>query len=164
MGTRVRRVASPGYRSFGPDDGPNAYRPVPVPGRSRYRSRVARKQRTPISDEDRRTIGGLLRELRRGAGYRSVDRATAHRGCPASKQTIYAYERGGLVPSLAQFLELTEFYVITAPLSVPEAKPETDLRTLGVAAVSRALSLPAYHVVDAQALIAAMQPEFGSGS
>jgi DNA-binding XRE family transcriptional regulator len=126
--------------------------------------RVARKRQPPVSDGDRRTIGGLLRELRRGAGYRSVDRAAEHRACPASKQTIYAYERGGLVPSLAQFLELTEFYVIVAPLRPPEAKPEADLRALGVAAVTRALALPAYHVVDAHALVATMQPEFGPNS
>jgi DNA-binding XRE family transcriptional regulator len=126
--------------------------------------RVARKRQPPVSDADKRTIGGLLRQLRRAAGYRSVDRASEHGACPASKQTIYAYERGGLVPSLAQFLDLTEFYVVIAPLDPPEAKPETDLRALGVAAVTRALDLPAYHVVDAHALVTTMQPEFGSTS
>jgi hypothetical protein len=123
---------------------------------------VARKKQAPISEEDRRILGGLLRDIRRAAGYRSVDRAAGTKGCPAARQTIYAYERGGLVPSLAQFLELVEFYVLDAPVSGNGAKPEPDLRAQGVAAVVRALSLPAYHVPDANDLIARMQPQSGS--
>jgi transcriptional regulator with XRE-family HTH domain len=119
---------------------------------------MARKKQVPVSDADRRTIGSLLRELRRAAGYRSVERAASVGSCPASRQTIYAYERGGLVPSLVQFLELAEFYVLEAPRSDDGAKPEADLRTLGVAAVARALSLDAYHVARAQDLMARMQP------
>ena len=72
--------------------------------------------------------------------------------CPASRQTIYAYERGGLVPSLPQFLELVEFYVLEAPPTATGAKPEADLRAQGVAAVTRALTLPAYHVTQAHEL------------
>ena len=125
---------------------------------------VARKKQPPVSDEDKRVIGVLLRELRRGAGYRSVEKAAGVPACPASRQTIYAYERGGLVPSLAQFLELTEFYVLEAPLAVPGAKERIDLRTLGVSAVARVLTLPAYHVAEANELIARLQPELGGGS
>ncbi len=110
-------------------------------------------------------IGGLLRDVRRAAGYRSVESATATKGCPASRQTIYAYERGGLVPSLPQFLELIEFYVLKAPVKgAPGAKAEDDLRALGVVAVTRALTLPAYHVPHATELIARMQPEQGKRS
>ena len=122
---------------------------------------MARKKQTPISEDDRRVLGGLLRDIRRSAGYRSVDKAAGTKGCPAARQTIYAYERGGLVPSLAQFLELMEFYVLEAPVSGNGAKPEGDLRAQGVAAVVRALSLPAYHVSDANELIARMQPQAG---
>jgi len=122
---------------------------------------VARKKQPPISAADKRVIGTLLRELRRAAGYRSVDKAAEVTSCPSSRPTIYAYERGGLVPSLAQFLELAEFYVLEAPLDGPGAKSEADLRTLGVAAVTRALALPAYHVVGANDLIARMQPSLG---
>lgn len=123
---------------------------------------MARKKQPPISDQDREVIGGLLREVRRAAGYRSVESAASTRGCPASRQTIYAYERGGLVPALPQFLELIEFYVLEAPRSnVPGAKPVADLRTLGVAAVTRALALPAYHVANAMDLVARMQPVLG---
>ena len=71
-----------------------------------YRSAVARTKQPPISAEDRRVVGGLLRDLRKAAGYRSVDAAAAVSGAPSSRQTIYAYERGGLTPSLAQFLDL----------------------------------------------------------
>ncbi len=109
-------------------------------------------------------IGAILRDVRRAAGYRSVESAAATKGCPASRQTIYAYERegGGLVPSLPQFLELIEFYVVRAPVKgAPGAKAEDDLRTLGVAAVTRALALPAYHVTQATDLIARMQPDPG---
>jgi len=121
---------------------------------------VARKKHPPISDEDREIVGGCLRDLRRAAGFRSVDTAAKTHGCPASRQTIYSYERGGLTPSLPQFLELVEFYVLIA---APRrgAKPDADLRVQGVAAVVRALSLPAYHVVDAQDLIERMQPDAG---
>jgi hypothetical protein len=121
---------------------------------------MARKKQAPVAEEDRRALGALLREVRRAAGYRSVERAADTRGCPAARQTIYAYERGGLVPSLSQFLELVEFYVLGAPH--PEgAKPEADLRAQGVAAVVRALTLPAYHVSEAMDLVARMQPSAG---
>ncbi|HEY8018551.1 MAG TPA: helix-turn-helix transcriptional regulator [Actinomycetota bacterium] len=118
---------------------------------------MARTKGPTISAEDRRVVGGLLRDLRRGAGFRSVDAAAETTGCPASRQTIYQYERGGLTPSLAQFLDLTEFYVLVAPHG-DGAKPEDDLRVRGVAAVTRVLELPAYHVVEARELIARMQP------
>lgn len=121
---------------------------------------MARKKQPPVSVEDRKALGALLRELRRGAGYRSVERAAETKGCPAARQTIYAYERGGLVPSLKQFLELVEFYVLRSPAS-GGAKPEADLRAQGVAAVVRALTLPAYHVSEAMELVARMQPAAG---
>jgi transcriptional regulator with XRE-family HTH domain len=118
---------------------------------------VARTTQPPVSTEDRRVLGTLLRDLRRAAGYRSVESAATVAGAPSSRQTIYAYERGGLVPSLAQFLDLVEFYVLKAP-HPDGAKAEEDLRAQGVAAVARALTLPAYHVPAAQDLIARMQP------
>ena len=110
---------------------------------------MARKKQPPIGAADKRTIGALLRELRRGAGYRSVERPPRSPRAPRPPPTIYAYERGGLVPSLAQFLELVEFYVLETPPTATGAKPEGDLRTMGVAAVTRALTLPAYHVAQA---------------
>jgi hypothetical protein len=100
-------------------------------------------------------VGSLLREVRRAAGFRSVDAAAGTAGCPAARQTIYAYERGGLTPSLPQFLELIEFYVLDAP-PTEDGRSEAELRTLGTAAVARALQLPAYHVVEAWDLIARM--------
>lgn len=117
---------------------------------------VARKKQPPISDEDREVVGRLLREVRRAAGYRSVETAAVVAGCPAARQTIYGYERGGFTPSLSQFLELVAFYVLDAPAA--DAKPTEDLHAHGVAAVVRALSLPAYHVTEAMELIARMQP------
>jgi DNA-binding XRE family transcriptional regulator len=118
---------------------------------------MARTKQPPISAEDRRVVGSLLRDLRKAAGYRSVDAAAAEAGAPSSRQTIYAYERGGLTPSLVQFLDLVEFYVLLAPHR-DGAKPDEDLRTQGIAAVSRALALRLYHVSAAQDLIARMQP------
>ena len=44
------------------------------------------------------------------------------------------------------------------------AKPEADLRAQGVAAVVRALTLPAYHVSEAMELVARMQPASGTRS
>lgn len=122
-----------------------------------YRSAVARTKQPPISREDRSIVGALLRDLRKAAGYRSVDAAAAEDAAPSSRQTIYAYERGGLTPSLTQFLDLVEFYVLRAPHR-DGAKPDEDLRAQGIAAVSRALALPLYHVAAAQDLIARMQP------
>lgn len=124
---------------------------------------MARKKQSPISDRDREVIGALLREVRRAAGYRSVGSAAATKGCPASRQTIYAYERegGGLVPSLPQFLELIEFYVLDAPIAdAPGAKGEDDLRALGVTALTRVLALPAFHFTQATDLIVRMQPDY----
>jgi DNA-binding XRE family transcriptional regulator len=119
---------------------------------------VARKKQPPISDEDREVVGRLLREVRRAAGYRSVETAAGVPGCPAARQTIYAYERGGFTPSLAQFLDLVEFYVLRAPARGDGGKADEDLRAQGVAAVTRALMLRVYHVPDAMDLIARMQP------
>lgn len=118
---------------------------------------MARKKLPPVPREDARTIGALLRGLRRAAGYRAVQEAAAASGFPAARQTIYAYERGGLTPSLQQFLELVEFYG-THPIRADGAKPEEDLRAQAVAAVSRALTLRAYHVPQAHELIERLQP------
>jgi hypothetical protein len=120
---------------------------------------MARTASPNVGVKDRAVIGALLRELRRAAGYRSVEAAASTKGAPASRQTIYAYERGGLVPSLAQFLALVEFYVLAAPTA--DGKAPADLRAQGIAAVTRALALPAYHVAQAQDLIARMQPDPG---
>ncbi|HEY7476757.1 MAG TPA: helix-turn-helix domain-containing protein [Actinomycetota bacterium] len=119
---------------------------------------MARTKKPPISREDRGVVGALLRELRRAAGYRSVEAAAATAGSPASRQTIYSYERGSLTPSLPQFLDLVEFYVLATPHR-DGAKPEGDLRALGVASVTRALTLPVYHVARAHELAARMQPD-----
>jgi transcriptional regulator with XRE-family HTH domain len=121
---------------------------------------MARTKREPIPADDRVVIGAMLRDLRRAAGFRSVDAAAETKGCPASRQTIYQYERGALTPSLAQFLDLVGFFVLHTPRA-DDAKPEADLRAHGVAAVTRALDLPAYHVVRARELISAMQPVAG---
>jgi len=122
---------------------------------------MARTKKPPIATDDRLVIGGLLRDLRRAAGYRSVESAAETKWCPASRQTIYQYERGAMTPSLVQFLELVRFFVLQAPPG-DEAKPPADLRAQGVAAVTRVLELPAYHLVAARELIAEMQPATGA--
>jgi len=121
---------------------------------------MARKKHPVVSADDKETVGAVLRELRRAAGYRSVQAVAATAGCPALRQTIYAYERGGLVPSLPQFLDLVEFYVLGSG-SRAGAKHQVDLRAQGVAAVARAMTLPAYHVSRAWNLIERMQPAPG---
>lgn len=113
---------------------------------------MPRKKQEPISTDVARQIGGLLRGLRRGAGYRAVRDAASRPGCPAAQQTIYAYERGGLVPSLRQFMELVEFYAIKT-----EGAPE-EVRYQGVAAMIAALSSTAYHLPEALDLINRLQP------
>jgi transcriptional regulator with XRE-family HTH domain len=123
---------------------------------------VARKKLPPVPREDAKTVGALLRSLRRAAGYRAVQDAASANGFPAARQTIYAYERGGLTPSLQQFLELVEFYA-TRPTAADGAKPEDDLRAQAVAAISRALTLPAYHVRQAHELIDRLQPTLVPG-
>ncbi|MEX2459606.1 MAG: hypothetical protein WD770_11565 [Actinomycetota bacterium] len=114
---------------------------------------MPRKKSPPIDVATARLIGGLLRGLRKAAGYRAVADAAAAEGSPAAQQTIYAYERGGLVPSLRQFMELVEFYA----LRTPEARPE--VRPLAVAAMVQALASPAYHLPAAYDLVARLQPE-----
>ena len=118
---------------------------------------MPRKKQEPVDSDTARKIGGLLRGLRRTAGYRSVRDAAARDGCPAAQQTIYAYERGGLVPSLKQFMELVEFYAFTT------SDPPAELRYQGVAAMVSALSSPAYHVSEAMALIERLQPPPAAG-
>ena len=109
--------------------------------------------RSPSAESRRRRFDGL----RRAAGYRAVQDAAGASGFPAARQTIYAYERGGLTPSLQQFLEITEFYALH-PAKGDGAKPEDDLRAQAVAAVTRALTLRAYHVRQAHELMDRLQP------
>ncbi|HEX6231135.1 MAG TPA: hypothetical protein VF029_05440 [Actinomycetota bacterium] len=123
---------------------------------------MARKKLPPVAREDARTVGALLRGLRRAAGYRAVQDAASAHGFPAARQTIYAYERGGLTPSLRQFLDLVEFYALN-PDAGGDGKPEDDLRAQAVAAVTRALSLPAYHVKRAHELMERLQPSLSEG-
>lgn len=120
-------------------------------------SRVPRKKQEPIEPDAARKIGGLLRGLRRSAGYRAVRDAAAVPGCPAAQQTIYAYERGGLVPSLKQFMELVEFYALQ------DSDGDQDIRYQAVAAMIAALSSPAYHLPEATALIDRLQPAPAAG-
>jgi hypothetical protein len=119
---------------------------------------VARKKLPRVAEEDARTVGALLRGLRRSAGYRAVQDAASAPGFPAARQTIYAYERGGLTPSLQQFLDLVEFYA-THPRPADGARSADDVRVHAVAAIARVLALDVYHVRRAQALIDRLQPE-----
>jgi hypothetical protein len=114
---------------------------------------VPRKKLPPIDDETSRRIGGLLRGLRKTAGYRAVADAAATDGCPAAQQTIYAYERGGLVPSLRQFMELVEFYALKTPNTPPH------IRDQAVSAMVQAVASPAYGIPAAYDLITRLQPE-----
>jgi len=118
---------------------------------------VPRKKQEPVDTEVARTIGGLLRDLRRTAGYRAVKDAASVPGCPAAQQTIYAYERGGLVPSLKQFMELVDFYTLQTADAPPAARYQ------GVAAMVAALSSPAYHLPEAMDLINRLQPAPAAG-
>jgi hypothetical protein len=112
---------------------------------------MPRKKLEPVAPETARTIGALLRDLRRTAGYRAVHDAAAHPDSPAAQQTIYAYERGGLVPSLKQFMDLVEFYAL-------KSGGGPEVRYQGVSALVKALTLPAYHVSEAFELIQRLQP------
>jgi hypothetical protein len=115
---------------------------------------MPRKKLAPVDPEVARMIGGLLRGLRKAAGYRAVKDAAGSPACPAARQTIYAYERGGLVPSLRQFLDLVEFYALKSG----QAPDPERLGYIGVAAVHAALASPAYHVREALDLAERLQP------
>lgn len=114
---------------------------------------MPRKKLPPIDSTTSRLIGGLLRGLRRTAGYRAVADAAAADACPAAQQTIYAYERGGLVPSLRQFMELVEFYALKTP-ETPQ-----HIRTQAVSAMVQALTSSAYGIPAAYDLIGRLHPE-----
>lgn len=118
---------------------------------------MARKKLPEVSPDDKVVIGSLLRDLRKAAGYRSAD-AAAKANPEVSLQTLYAYERGGLMPSLAQFLDLVEFYVLAGP-GASDGKSPDDLRAHGVAAIAQVLTVPAYNVKRAYELMALIQPE-----
>lgn len=118
---------------------------------------MPRKKQEPVETDVARRIGGLLRGLRKSAGYRAVKDAAAVPGCPAAQQTIYAYERGGLVPSLKQFMELVEFYALRT------GGTGSEIRYQGVAAMVSALASPAYHLPEAWNLISRLQPEPAEG-
>src|SRR5437899_13075251 len=113
---------------------------------------MPRKKQEPIDQDVARMIGGLLRGLRRSAGFRAAKDAAARPGCPAAPQTICAYERGGMVPSLKQFMELVEFYALKT------AGARTEVRYQAVAAMVSALATPAYHITEAMDLIERLQP------
>src|SRR5438552_13477962 len=111
----------------------------PVGRRLQEARSLPRKKQEPIKADVARLIGGLLRGLRRTAGYRAVKDAASVRGCPAAQQTIYAYERGCLAPSLKQFMELVEFYALTT-----EGAPQ-GIRCQGQAGSLAGLATPAQH-------------------
>lgn len=117
---------------------------------------MPKKPKDRILENEARLLGGMLRDLRKAAGYRAVKDAAAAAACPAAPQTIYAYERGGLVPNLPQFLELVEFYAGASSAS-------KGLRYMAVAAIHRALGLRSYHVSGALELIDRLQPEPSRG-
>ena len=114
---------------------------------------MPRKKLKAVDPEVARMIGGLLRSLRKGAGYRAVRDAAAVRGCPAALQTIYAYERGGLMPSIHQLMELVEFYALQSPGATDE------VRHKGVSTMIAAITSPAYQLPAAFDLIARLQPQ-----
>jgi DNA-binding XRE family transcriptional regulator len=113
---------------------------------------LARKKQPPVAHGDAQVVGSLLRGVRRSAGFRAVQDAADAPGCPAARQTIYAYERGALTPSLKQFLDLIEFYAITSQPRA-DAKAADDLRAQAVSAIVAGLTLPVYHLVDAMQLM-----------
>ncbi len=123
---------------------------------------VARKKLPPVARDEARTVGALLRGLRRASGYRAVQDAASAPDFPAARQTIYAYERGGLTPSLQQFLQLVEFYALHRGRA-DGAKPDEDVRAQAVAAISRVLTLRVYHVKQAHDLIEHLQPPLAEG-
>ena len=126
------------------------------PARETITDQMARKKRAPVPSETARHIGGLLRGVRKAAGYRAVQNAVRDPECPAAQQTIYAYERGGLVPNLPQFLELLEFYA-----GAEDAPAEARYRA--IAAIDAALESPAYHVTRALELRRRLQPPVDPG-
>lgn len=124
---------------------------------------MSRKRLPAITKEEARTIGTLLRVLRRSAGFRAVADAAKAPGCPCSMQTIYFYERGDHTPSLGQFLDLVEFYALgkrpsAQKAELPDLRSDEDLKAYAVAAISRVLAMKAYHVADAHELMARLQP------
>ena len=76
-------------------------------------------------------------------------------------QTIYGYERGATVPSLRQFTDLVEFYALGREGA--EGVDDESLRHRGIAAMTRALALPEFHVASALDLINRLQPEPSEG-
>src|SRR6266545_2048366 len=145
-----------GLRTFVPGSGPNGY------GACRFDSEDTRGQeeadpRDPGGRSDRR---GAPSGAPSGCGSASGARRRRQPRMPAARQTIYAYERGGLTPSLKQFLDLVEFYALKAQAG-PTAKPVDDLRAQAVAAVARALTIRAYHVTTAWDLVRRLQPPAG---
>jgi hypothetical protein len=82
--------------------------------------------------------------------------SAASDACPAADQTIYADERGGLVPSLKQFLELVECYALG------DGTPD-EARYRAIAAVNGALASAAYPVPTALDLIRRLQPPPSAG-
>jgi hypothetical protein len=114
---------------------------------------ASRTKADRVDPEVARALGGALRGVRKAAGYRAVQEVARAPGCPAAQQTIYAYERGGLVPSLRQFLDLVEFYALRTDGASDEA------RYKGIAAVHAALTSPAYSMADALDLIRRLQPQ-----
>jgi hypothetical protein len=113
---------------------------------------ASRTKAEQVDPEAARALGGALRGVRRAAGYRAVQDAARAPRCPAALQTIYAYERGGLVPSLRQFLDLVEFYALRT-----EGAPDAA-RYQGIAAVHAALASRAYGLPDALSLVRRLQP------
>ena len=77
-------------------------------------------------------IGGLLRDVRRAAGYRSVETRGRDERLPrVATDDLRLRARRASRPSLQQFLELIEFYALKAPVPTRRAprRRRTSART-----------------------------------
>ena len=165
---RVHRTAHPRHRSvrlpFGGPDGQGGNGPA-RPGRGGHRAAgcdTLRRHGPHEATADQRggptrrrgacsgTSGGPPGPLGRGRGRaRGLPRLTAD-DLPVRAGRAHAVAPA--VPRARRVLRAATRRAAT------DAKSDADLRALGVAAVARALELPAYHVVAARDLIGRMQP------
>ena len=120
-GHRIRHPAVTCDQTVGPDRGTAAPGRRSQRGAARYAPADGSHEETP----DRApTTAGRGRPVARPPAWRpaTVGRRRGRiRRCPASRQTIYQYERGGLTPSLAQFLDLVG--VLRAARAPPATGP-----------------------------------------
>ena len=123
---------------------------------------MARKKLQPVTKEDARAIGAMLQGPPTGRRLPGGPGRGGRRRIPR-RATDDLRVRARRPDTLAPAVPRAHRVLRVASVPRRRRKPEDDLRAQAVASVTRALTLPAYHVKQAHELMERLQPRLAEG-